>query len=340
MINAWDNAYLERALALAQPYVGLTAPNPPVGAVVVRDDCILGEGAHQRAGEPHAEVNAIRSSLISVKGATLYVTLEPCSTHGRTPPCCDLIRAEGIARVVIGTLDPNPVHAGRAVALLRESGIQVDVAEGEIEARCADLIAPFAKRIVYGLPWVRLKLAMTLDGAIADRTGGSFWITGPEARERVQHMRQAADAVMVGAGTVRADHPSLQPRLPEATPKKRILVDRDRPIDAADRDEHTWVASEDFGYDGRDLETLLRKIAARGIMSILCEGGGKLANALLEAGLVDEICFFYAPTILGDDYAHRGFSGAHRLLPDAHRFVIRATERIGEDFLVTLRPRR
>ncbi len=340
MIDAWDIAYLERAIALAKRYVGQTAPNPPVGAVIVRDDTILGEGAHQKAGEPHAEVNAVRASLISVREATLYVTLEPCSTTGRTPPCCDLILKEGLRRVVIGTLDPNPAHAGRAVDLLRAAGVCVDIAEGPIARQCATLIEPFAKRITQGLPWVRLKLAMTLDGAIADREGSSFWITGPEARERVQEMRQAADAIMVGAGTVHADHPSLQPRLSGATLKRRILVNSASSIEARDRDALTWVATEDLGYDGHDLVALMRTLAERGVMSILCEGGGLLANALLDAGLVDELCCFYAPTVLGDNAAKRGFAGSQRLLAEAHRLALVASERIGEDILLTLRPRK
>lgn len=339
MIDAQDEAFLRRAAELAARYVGRTAPNPPVGAVAVRDGRILGEGAHQKAGEGHAEVNATAACAEDPRGATLYVTLEPCSTTGRTPPCCDLIRRVGYARVVIGCLDPNPRHAGRGPTALREAGIAVDIAEGETEALCRRLIEPFAKRIVTGLPWVRLKLAMTLDGAIADRTGGSRWITGAATRERVQAWRLRADAVMVGAGTVRADHPSLQPHLPEAPAKRRILVDRGRPIAAEDRDAMTWVATEDLGYDGSDLKGMLREVASRGVNEVLCEGGGRLAASLLEAGLVDELALFYAPKVLGDREARGGFAGGARMLGDAWHFALTGIETLGEDVLLTYRPK-
>ena len=337
-------AYLRRALDLAGAFVGQTAPNPPVGAVCVRAGRIIGEGAHQKAGTPHAEVNCLQDCEARGEdpaGATLYVTLEPCSTTGRTPPCCDLIRAKRLERVVIGCLDPNPRHAGRAVALLQAAGIAVDVLpeHAPVALACRDLIAPFSKAICEGLPFLRLKLAMTLDGAIADANGCSRWITGEAARARVQALRLRADAVMVGAETVRADHPSLQPHLPNAPAKWRILVDRSHPPAPADVDSCTWVATRDLGYDGHNLRQMLKAVCAKGVNEVLCEGGGLLAGALLEAGLVDELLLFYAPKALGDRAARPGLAIAPRALPEALGFTLAAVEQLGNDLLLTLKPK-
>lgn len=335
-----ETLWLERAAALAEAWVGRTAPNPAVGAVCVREGRVLGEGAHQGAGLPHAEVNALSACAEDPAGATLYVTLEPCSTTGRTPPCCDLIRAKRLGRVVIGCPDPNPRHAGRAVALLRAAGIAVTVAEGAVAERCRALIAPFAKAITRGLPFVRLKLALTLDGCLADASGASQWVTGPEARAWVHRLRARVDAVMVGSGTVRADHPNLQPRLAEAVPPKwRVLVDRSRAVSEADVDARTWVATRDLGYDGRNLEAMLRALCAKGVNDVLCEGGGTLGAALLEAGLVDELDVIYAPKALGDPAAVRGFPIAPRPLAAAMGFETFASQRLGEDVLIRMRPR-
>ena len=194
-----DARWMARAIMLARRGEGGTHPNPPVGAVVVRKGKVLGEGWHRQAGLPHAEVEAIHACRSPVKEATLYVTLEPCCTHGRTPPCTDLIIRSGIARVVVGCVDPNPRHASRGFRLLHKAGIEVTT--GVCSAECSRLIEPFAMRITNGRPFVTLKLAMTLDGCIADRGGASKWITGPAARATVQSLRQRVDAVMVGAGT-------------------------------------------------------------------------------------------------------------------------------------------
>ncbi len=340
MLSSFDQAMLQRALTLAEGYVGLTAPNPAVGAVCVRDGVILGEGAHQKAGTPHAEVHALTACSSSPEGATLYVTLEPCSTTGRTPPCCTLIREKRLHRVVVGCLDPNPHHAGRGIELLREAGIQVDLAEGALADACKRLIAPFAKAITTGLPYLRLKLGMTLDGFIADAQMRSQWITGAPARAWVQQLRARVDAVMVGAGTVHADHPSLQPHLPHAPQKVRVLVDRSRPLAETDIDAQTLVATRDLGYDGKDLKAMLRALCARGINDVLCEGGGQLAGALLEAQLVDELHLIYAPKILGDAHAIRGLTITPRRLPEAMSFQLLAREALGEDTLITLAPQR
>lgn len=334
-----DEVFLARAVALAKQFVGRTAPNPPVGALCVRDGRILGEGAHQKAGEPHAEVNCLAACTEDPAGSTLYVTLEPCSTYGRTPPCCDLLREKRIRRVVIGCLDPNPRHAGRAVTLLQAAGIEVELAPRicPVEAACRALIAPFAKAITTGLPYLRLKLALTLDGYIADSSGSSRWITGPEARDYVQHLRAKVDAVMVGSGTVLADAPSLQPHLPGADPKWRVFVDRSIPPPPAACDERTLLATRDLAYDGTDLPAMLRALCARGINDVLCEGGGRLAGALLEAGLVDELLLFYAPKILGDPAARPGLAITPRRLPEAMPLRMVDCDHFGNDVLITLR---
>ncbi len=338
-INSADAAGLVRALELAEAFVGQTSPNPPVGAVCMRDGAMLGEGAHQGAGLPHAEVNAL-AHVSDARGATLYVTLEPCSTHGRTPPCVDLILSRGIGRVVIGCVDPNPKHAGRGIDLLRQAGVEVVVAEDEeIAGRCRALVAPFVKAITTGLPYLRLKLALTLDGFIADRDRRSQWITGPEARAWVQTLRAKVDAVMVGAGTVRADHPSLQPHLPNAPQKWRVLVDRNTAIDVAEIDAKTWVATRDLNYDGRDLRSLLQALCSRGVNDVLCEGGGQLAGALLDANLVDELHLIYAPKLLGDRAACPGWVLPPRRLPEAMNFTVAARLALGDDTLLTLRRR-
>ncbi len=338
--NMTEFEALERALSLAQNYVGMTSPNPPVGAVCLRHGDILGEGAHQRAGTPHAEVHALQSCTEDPAGATLCVTLEPCSTTGRTPPCCDLIIAKKIKRVVIGCLDPNPKHAGRGVDILRAQGIEVIVADGDLQKRCQALIAPFVKVITQGRAFIRLKLAMTLDGAIADATSSSRWITGAKARQWVQEMRAHVDAIMVGSGTVREDHPSLQPHLPNAPLKKRILVDRSTPIDANDIDEMTLVASKDLAYDGEHLDVLLQSLCQHGINDVLCEGGGHLAGALLEQGCVDEIYLFYAPKLLGDPKACKGFVLTPKRLHEAYQFETVGVQQLGEDVLLHLRPKK
>ncbi len=342
-LTAFDARMLARAAALAEATVGRTAPNPPVGAVCVREGRIIGEGAHQGAGLPHAEVNALAACAEDPAGATLYVTLEPCSTTGRTPPCCDLIRARRLGRVVIGCLDPNPRHAGRAVGMLRAAGIAVTVAEGAEAARCRALIAPFAKAIVRGMPFLRLKLALTLDGFLADASGASRWVTGAEARAWVHALRTRVDAVMVGAGTVRADHPNLRPRVAGAVaettpPKWRVLVDRTQPIAPEDTDARTWVATRDLGYDGHDLGAMLKALCAKGVNDVLCEGGGRLGAAFLDAGLVDELDVLYAPKVLGDPAAVRGFPVAPRPLAAAMGFVTFEQRMLGMDCLLRLRP--
>ncbi len=352
-----------QALAWARRGEGRTRPNPPVGAVVVRGRRILGAGCHRQAGGPHAEVHAIRACERVPRGATLYVTLEPCCTTGRTPPCTDLIISSGIRRVVVGCVDPNPRHAGRGLDLLRQAGLEVvcGVRQAESEA----LIEPFVTRLRLGRPFVTLKLALTLDGRIADRDGQSRWITGPQARAWVQRARRRCDAVLVGAGTVLADDPSLCCRLPGTQAAWRVIVDgrgrvapgarvltdvaagrtlmvTTRAVPAARREAwaahgaRVWILP---GARGRiDLADLLRRLASEGLLHVLCEGGGDLAGDLVRHDLVDAYALFYAPLLLGDSAARPGFAGTNLRLPHARRLLVQRVRRVGADWLLEARP--
>lgn len=361
-----DSRWMRRALTLARRGEGVTRPNPPVGAVIVRDGRKLGEGWHHGAGLAHAEVEAVNSCGGSLQGATLYVTLEPCSTQGRTPPCTDLILRSGIARVVAGCVDPHTRHAGKGFDLLRNAGVEVTV--GCCGDACGELIAPFAKRMSEGLPYVTLKLAMTLDGRIADRRGTSKWITGEAARAAVQELRRRADAVMVGAGTVLADDPSLTCRLPGVSGRWRIVIDgagrvpptarlftddapgttvvctargTAHPVAAvkgtANNDIQVWSFA---ARNGRvSLRAVLRKLATAGLTHIVCEGGGDLAGGLLRADLVDACVIFFAPAFLGDEQAISGVRGAGFLLGQMPRFALAETRVFGDDVMVRIKRR-
>jgi diaminohydroxyphosphoribosylaminopyrimidine deaminase/5-amino-6-(5-phosphoribosylamino)uracil reductase len=291
--------FMQRALALARRGEGLTRPNPPVGAVLVQNGKIISEGFHKKAGLDHAEracLKSLKPEAQSLKSATLYVTLEPCSTYGRTPPCTDLILALGIRRVVIGAKDPNPAHAGRGIRILRRAGVEVTIGVCRTEAEA--LIAPFAKRILTGMPYVTLKLAATLDGRIADAVGKSKWITGPQARAKVQELRRSADAIMVGAGTVRADNPSLLPRPAKGRAPWRVIVGSTLQANAK---VLTDEAAERTLVMNGPLRKILRDLGKHDVMHVLCEGGGELAGSLVRAGLVDEFALFVAPSLFGGD---------------------------------------
>jgi diaminohydroxyphosphoribosylaminopyrimidine deaminase / 5-amino-6-(5-phosphoribosylamino)uracil reductase len=361
-----DTRFMRQAIRLAARGEGHTRPNPPVGAVVVRNGRIIGRGFHRQAGRPHAEVEALRACAESPAGATLYVTLEPCSTTGRTPPCTDLIIRSGLTRVCLGCIDPNPKHAGRGIERLRQAGLSVKT--GCCEAACRTLIEPFAKRIAAGLPWVTLKLALTLDGHLADRKRRSKWITGEPARAWVQRLRRRADAILVGAGTVLADDPELRCRLRGAGAAWRVVVDGSGRLPAARRlftdasAGQTIVATTPSGAarlrrrlprtspvtlwtfrpnrDGRlSLPLLLKRLAReKDVMHVLCEGGSQLAGALVKGGLVHETCLIYAPTLLGDAAAPSAVEGTGWLLPAARRGRLADIRRLGTDLLVVMRP--
>ena len=316
-----DRKFLQRALALAARARGRTAPNPMVGAVVVSEGRIVGEGWHPRAGEPHAEVFALRHAAEAARGATLYVTLEPCCHYGRTPPCTEAVLAAGIRRVVVAMSDPFPKVAGGGLAQLRAAGLDVEC--GLLEAEARELNRAYLRAVQTGLPWVTLKMAVTLDGKIATRAGDSRWITGEKARAYVHRLRDWNDAVMVGIGTARADDPQLTARLRGARNPLRVVVD---PRGELRLESHLVQHAADIptlvavgeGIDGGpfvargvsvesvpqrgrwlDLEVLLRRLVARGVHSVLCEGGAGLGASLLEAGLVDEVAWFIAPKLVG-----------------------------------------
>ena len=359
-----DDTFMRMAIREARKGEGMTRPNPPVGAVVVNaDGKVLGRGYHHRAGGPHAEVNAVRDcGAADLSSATIYVTLEPCSTTGRTPPCTELLTGRKLRRVVIGCVDPNPKHAGRGVEILRSAGIAVDV--GVCEGECRELIAAFASTMLRHRPRLTLKLALTLDGKIADRDGKSKWITGASSRGFVQRLRKAADAILVGSGTVVADDPQLICRLPGRVPNAwRVAVDSRGRLPAEARiltDEYAGqtivaTAAPDavarYGATsakiwslpavagGRvDLRALLERLTAElGVMNVLCEGGGEMAGALLRAGLVDRLVLFYAPVVLGDTSARPGFAGLDRLLAEGRLSVAsRKVRTFGDDVALLL----
>jgi diaminohydroxyphosphoribosylaminopyrimidine deaminase/5-amino-6-(5-phosphoribosylamino)uracil reductase len=314
-----DARYMRRALELAERGWGQTAPNPMVGAVVVRDDVVVGEGFHARYGEAHAEVHALHSAGDNARGATLYVSLEPCAHVGKTPPCTGAIITSGVSRVVAAVRDPSVVARGGA-KLLRAAGVQVDV--GVQRAAALEMNASFFNAHASGRPWVVLKLAVSADGAIADRTGTQRWITGPESRTEVHRMRANADAVAVGVGTVIADDPSLTVRdapPPRIAPRRVIFDPRLRTPAAANVvrtavDIPTiFVASSDApverqqtleraGADvvvANDLKDALVKLRERGIRSLFCEGGARLGGSMLAAGLVDRLAIFQSQMLIG-----------------------------------------
>lgn len=317
--------------------VGLTRPNPPVGAVVVKNGKRVGRGFHAKAGGPHAEVVALGEAGAKAMGGTLYVTLEPCCTHGRTPPCTEAIIRAGITRVVYGCVDPNPAHAGRADAVLKKAGIATT--RGVLEAECAGLIRGFTMRMLKKRPYVTLKLACTLDGKIADAQGRSKWITGPAARAAVQSLRRAADAIMVGAETVRQDDPSLLPRPARGRKPYRVIVQGTTPLPAGAKVFTDKAAEQTLVFDGcAGLAKLMRDLARWDCLHVLCEGGGVLAGHLLKAGLVDEIWMFYAPKMLGAG-ARESVGGHGWLLSHAPSFKLVSAEVLGQDVLVRLRLR-
>ena len=297
-----DREFMLEALALAKMGWGTTNPNPMVGAVIVRDGKIIGRGFHRKAGEPHAEINAlndVKRRNIDPRGATIYVTLEPCSTYGRTPPCTEAIIANGLSRVVIGSLDPNPKHNGKAVEILRANNIEVEY--GVESAACNELNRPFFCWVTTGKPLVILKMAMTLDGSIATASGDSKWVTGSDARKRVQQLRRLCDAVIVGANTVRLDHPQLTVREPESWERQ--------PLRVVASSKFTEEELNEFFPDGNaciaDLSTkekweaFLLTLGERKMTAVLLEGGGELAGSALRAGVVDYVEFHIAPKLLG-----------------------------------------
>ena len=321
MTDGRDVHYMRRALTLAERGWGQTAPNPMVGAVVVRDDEVVGEGFHARYGEAHAEVNALRAAGDRARGATLYVSLEPCAHVGKTPPCTGAIIAAGISRVVAAVRDPSPVARG-GVEALRAAAIATEI--GVERERALELNAPFFNAHASDRPWVTLKLAISADGAIADLSGTQRWITGPESRAEVHRMRANADAVAVGVGTVLADDPSLTVRdapPPRVAPRRVVFDSRLRTPAAANvartaLEIPTIVVAQNNAAGERraaleragvevivanDLAEGLVALRSRGIRSLFCEGGARLAGSMLAAGLVDRLAIFQSQMLIGHD---------------------------------------
>ncbi len=349
--------FMRQALAAARRGLGRTSPNPAVGAVVVQGGRIVGRGHHARAGGPHAEVVALRVAGARARGADLYTTLEPCNHFGRTPPCSLAILEAGIRRVVVGSRDPNPLVRGRGMARLRRAG--VEVVRGVLDEECQHLNAPWFTFITEGRPHVTLKAAVTLDGKIATRDGDARWVSGPEARAWVHRKRDQVDAVLVGAGTARADDPALTARLPGGRGRDpiRVVLDTDLRLPPRLRlfrqcsPAPTLVAHASLrrrrlgpgaelvrcrrGPGGVDLRDLLAKLAARGITHLLVEGGAAVHARFLAEGLVDEVAIFVAPKILGGDGLSLARGRGPARMAEALRLERVRVERVGDDVLVT-----
>ncbi len=292
-----DEFFIRRAIELAWESAGHTRPNPPVGAVVVKDGVIIGEGRHKKCGTDHAEAAALKACTESPRGATIYVTLEPCSKPGRVGACCDAIKAAGISRVVWACRDPNPVNRGRAARVLRKAAIETQ--GGLLEDEAYPLIQAFSKHVTTGLPFVTVKLAMSLDGKICDNFGKAAWISSVEARKETGKLREIVDVVMVGAETVRKDNPSLLCHTKRNDDLWRAIVSRSGrlPKDA-----------QVFTDDARDRTLVfaspkeaLQELGRRGFMHVLCEGGLELARHLASEGLVDEWLTVLAPIVIGGE---------------------------------------
>ncbi len=360
-MTATPESYMRRALDLARRAEGRTRPNPPVGAVVVQEGKIVGEGFHEAAGKAHAEIIALQSAGDLARGADLYVTLEPCSHYGRTGPCADAVIEAGVKRVVAGMCDPNPRVCGIGLEKLRQAGIVVQ--SGILEKDCRFLIAPFAKHVRSGLPFVTLKTAVTLDGRTATSTGDSQWISNESSREKVHRLRDRVDAIMAGSGTVLRDNPHLTTRLPEGgRDPVRILIDGMLriPEDAhvLDTSSGTRVliaAAQDAPHEKKkrlrdrgveilelperegkvSLPDLMRTLGKMEIQHILLEGGAELNAALLREELIDRFMIFVAPLLIGGGDGKGIFSGkgAERL-SDAVRLEDIRISRFGNDTLI------
>ena len=353
---------MRMALALARRGVGKTAPNPAVGCVIVRDGAVVGRGWHKKAGTPHAEVHALNDAGDLAAGADAYVTLEPCSHYGKTPPCAKALIEARVARVFVGMVDPNPLVAGNGIEMLRGAGIEVEV--GILEGECRELNRPFIKWIQTRRPYVILKSAVTLDGKTATASGDSKWITSDRARRDVHRLRGRVDAIMVGVGTVVKDDPLLNCRVPGGKDPLRVVVDstlriplhaavlgvrsdagtviatccddRSRMESVAARGAEILICKESGG--GVDLVDLFARLGERGVQSVLLEGGSHLAGAALRAGLVDRCMIYLAPKLVGG--AGMGlFAGeGAALMGDAIRLEGMTVRRVGVDLLVEGNP--
>ncbi len=355
--------YMSQALQLARQGEGRTAPNPPVGAVIVRQGQVVGTGFHPQVGEPHAEIFALRQAGELARGADIYVTLEPCSHQGRTGPCAKALIEAGVGRVLIGVEDPNPQVSGRGIKLLQAAGIQVEV--GILTEECRGLIAPFARHILSGMPYTIYKTAMTLDGKTATASGDSRWISGAQSRLLVHQLRDRVEAIMVGVGTLLSDDPLLNTRLPEGAGRDplRVVVDSCLQIPLKSKILHqrsaaktllattaaaekTKVAElEQLGAEvlvlpevaGRvSLPHLWRELAQRDVQRLLLEGGATLAGEALKYQLIDQLMLFVAPKLIGGaaDFGIFAGSGCQQL-KNAVPLEKMNFQQVGEDLLIT-----
>ena len=374
-----DTRFLRLALRLARRGYGTTSPNPMVGAVLVKGGNIIGRGWHRQAGGPHAEIEALHDAQTrshSPRAATLYVTLEPCCTHGRTPPCTEAIIAAGLRRVVAGTTDPNPAHAGRGFKILERAGLTVGRAEAGLAAECARLNEAFNHWIIHRTPFVTVKAAMTLDGKIATAAGESKWITGPAARAVGMTLRQGSDAILVGVNTILTDDPGLTFRPAAGSrdashPLRRLVLDTRARTPLTARvvsDEHAalttivvgrtapknrvaalakrvnvLVAPERKAPDASaapqlDLRWLLKRLGTEAVTSLLVEGGGEVNASFLLGGFAQRVAFFYAPKILGGRTARKAVAGdGAQSLSEALTLSEVTWRKVGDDLLLTAR---
>ncbi len=329
---------MSRALELAEQGRYTVSPNPMVGCVIVRDDEIVAEGWHRRAGQAHAEADALRQCL-DPRGATMFVTLEPCSHHGRTPPCAQAVIAAGVARVVIAMSDPNPLVDGRGLAALRQAGIEVTSGVREAEAR--RLNEKFCWAVTQKLPFVLVKAAMTLDGKLATVARESQWITAEAAREQSLILREEYDAIVVGSGTVKTDNPRLTRRLGlagDATPWTRVVLNGDD--DLPPHSQLLIDGGTTIVYSNRlDLELVFAELHSRGIQSVIVEGGSIVHSEVIRRGLWQKMILFVAPMIIGGAEAPAIFSGeAVSRLTEAYRFRFDRVELLGRDLMITAYP--
>ncbi|MDE3070720.1 MAG: bifunctional diaminohydroxyphosphoribosylaminopyrimidine deaminase/5-amino-6-(5-phosphoribosylamino)uracil reductase RibD [Acidobacteriota bacterium] len=368
-----DRRHMRRAIELAEGGRGAVRSNPLVGAVIAREDEVLGEGFHERFGGPHAEVNAITAAAgRDLSGATLYVSLEPCAHEGKTPPCTEAIAAAGLRRVVVGSDDPSEKASGRGLGILRDEGVDVIVADGELAHEARLLNQPFRKHARVGRPWVLLKLAMTLDGKVATRAGDSQWISGEESRRLAHRWRAELGAVIVGIGTALADDPLLTARPAEGSPAPELQPERvvfdslarlpissqlvassaemplsvvvSRAAARTDTDALEAAGARVIVAAGENeparVGAALDQLGAMGVVSALLEGGPRLAGAFLDAGEIDEVRLFLAPILLGGKAARDPLEGEGvELLADAPRALTFAWEPVGVDLLISARLR-
>ncbi len=351
---------MAQAIRLAERGRFTADPNPNVGCVIVKEGKVVGQGWHQKAGEPHAEVHAIRAAGERARGSELYVTLEPCSHQGRTPPCADMIVSSGVKKVVVAMQDPNPLVAGQGIKRLQEAGIEVEVGIGALSA--SNLNRGFIKRMQTQQPFVTLKLACSLDGKTAMASGESQWITSSAARKEVHQLRAASSAILTGSGTAAADNPRMTARLPDVTRQPiRVVLDRELKLspDLAlfDQPGETWLfcaesarnnlllkrAQKMFKVDEKagllDLDSVLTKLGQREINQLLVEAGSRLAGQFVKLGLVDELVVFMSPDVLGSSATSLMKLPGLDVLAERAQFEFKDVRQFGRDLKLTLVPK-